>query len=183
MPLAYQRAQEEWPWIGNISYWFFKRPSDYEKNQAFYYFRMVEPDFTPLPVYDSMKQYITSQKPVLYAGVHQAESWAITKPTDAKLVDADGAEFGKAIETPNLSFTAYGTDVILRLKGNNFVVSGSSQANLLIIKPSDYETYDKACKEALIICAQEKNFTFINDGWNEVIIAHSLIPITYNVSQ
>lgn len=63
MPLAYQRAQEEWPWVGVIFYWFFKRPSDAEINQSWYYFRMVEPDFTPLPIYDAMKNYITRQTP------------------------------------------------------------------------------------------------------------------------
>lgn len=62
MPLAYQRAQEEWPWVGVIFYWFFKHEDDSRKNQASYYFRMVEPDFTPLPVYDSMKAYITEQQ-------------------------------------------------------------------------------------------------------------------------
>jgi hypothetical protein len=54
---AYERARTEWPFVGVISYWFFKRPADYEKNQSFYYFRMVEPDFTPLPVYDALKTY------------------------------------------------------------------------------------------------------------------------------
>lgn len=62
MPLAYQRAQEEWPWVGVIFYWFFKQENDSRKNQASYYFRMVEPDFTPLPVYDSMKAYIAAQQ-------------------------------------------------------------------------------------------------------------------------
>ena len=116
MPLAYQRAQEEWPWLGNISYWFFKRPADYEKNQAFYYFRMVEPDFTPLPVYDSMKQYITTQSPVLYQGVHQAESWAITKSADAKLMNEANAQFGNMLYASQLNFTVKGTDVIFRWK-------------------------------------------------------------------
>ncbi|UCC62626.1 MAG: hypothetical protein JSV36_17990 [Anaerolineae bacterium] len=54
---GYQRAQEEWPWVGVIFYWFFKRPHDLEKDQAWYYFRMAEPDSTPLPVYDAMKAY------------------------------------------------------------------------------------------------------------------------------
>jgi hypothetical protein len=42
--------------------WFFKRPSDAEKNQSWYYFRMLEPDFTPTPLWESMKQYAASQK-------------------------------------------------------------------------------------------------------------------------
>jgi hypothetical protein len=54
---AYKRAQAEWPWVGVVNFWFFKRPDDSEKDQAWYYFRMVEPDFTPLPVYDAVKEY------------------------------------------------------------------------------------------------------------------------------
>ncbi len=60
---AYKRAQAEWPWVGVVNFWFFKRPSDAEKDQAWYYFRMVEPDFTPLPVYDAVKEY-ANQSPV-----------------------------------------------------------------------------------------------------------------------
>jgi hypothetical protein len=54
---AYQRIQAEWPWVGVVNFWFFKRPDDSEKDQAWYYFRMVEPDFTPLPVYDAVREY------------------------------------------------------------------------------------------------------------------------------
>jgi polysaccharide biosynthesis protein PslG len=107
MPLAYQRAQAEWPWVGAIFYWFFKRPHDFEANQSWYYFRMVEPDFTPLPIYDSMKEYITTQEPVLYPGVHQAEHWAITLPADAEILAVDGAQFGQAMRTRSIGFTVY----------------------------------------------------------------------------
>lgn len=54
---AYQRAREEWPWIGVNNYWFFKRPADWENDQAWYYFRMMEPDFTALPVYEAVAEY------------------------------------------------------------------------------------------------------------------------------
>ncbi len=60
VPLAYERAREEWPWVGVINFWFFRLPSDADKGQPYYYFRMVEPDFTPLPVYDAMKAYIAA---------------------------------------------------------------------------------------------------------------------------
>jgi hypothetical protein len=116
MPIAYQRAQEEWPWIGNISYWFFKRAGDTEKNQAFYYFRMVEPDFTPLPVYNSMKQYITAQQPALYPGVHQTESWQVRYENEPVLKDAAGAQFGKAVSAAGLEFSYYGTDASMRMR-------------------------------------------------------------------
>ena len=76
-PLAYQRALEEWPWMGVVNFWFFKRPSDAERNQSWYYFRMVEPNFTPLPVYESMKEYTNNLTPTLYPGHHQENHWAL----------------------------------------------------------------------------------------------------------
>jgi hypothetical protein len=54
---AYERARTEWPWVGMIAYWFFKRPDTSESNQSWYYFRMVEPDFTPRPVYFAIQAY------------------------------------------------------------------------------------------------------------------------------
>jgi len=75
--LAYQRAMEEWPWVGVVNFWFFKRASDAEQNQSWYYFRMVEPDFTPLPVYGAMKEYTTDITPALYPGTHQEDHWAL----------------------------------------------------------------------------------------------------------
>lgn len=60
---AYQRAREAWPWIGVVNYWFFKRPDDRERDQAMYYFRMMEPDFTPLPVWDAVADYAPHPPP------------------------------------------------------------------------------------------------------------------------
>jgi polysaccharide biosynthesis protein PslG len=117
MTLAYQRAHEDWPWIGVINYWFFKRASDAEANQPSYYFRMVEPDFTPLPIYDAMREYIHNQTPVLYAGVHQAEGWGVTSSSQVEMIQEDGAEFRRALSTVGAEFTAYGTDIIIRWRG------------------------------------------------------------------
>lgn len=60
VPLAYERAANEWPWVGVINYWYFKAAADYERNQSYYYFRMMEPDFTPLPIYGAMRDYIAA---------------------------------------------------------------------------------------------------------------------------
>jgi polysaccharide biosynthesis protein PslG len=56
---AYERAAREWPWMGVICYWFFKRADESEINQSWYYFRMVDPDFTLRPVYFALKDYAT----------------------------------------------------------------------------------------------------------------------------
>jgi hypothetical protein len=74
---AYQRIQEEWPWVGVANFWFFKRATDLEKDRPEYYFRMVEPDFSPLPVYEAVKEY-ANQPPVMYPGYHQEDHWAVS---------------------------------------------------------------------------------------------------------
>jgi hypothetical protein len=38
---------------------------------------MVEPDFTPMPVYGAMKAYTTNLSPALYPGTHQEDHWAL----------------------------------------------------------------------------------------------------------
>lgn len=62
VPLLFERARQEWPWIGVMSVWFFKRPSDAERSQSWYYFRMVEPDFTPTPLWESMRDYLRARQ-------------------------------------------------------------------------------------------------------------------------
>jgi hypothetical protein len=61
---AFQRQQAEWPWVGVNNVWFFKRPGDSEQEESWYYFRMMEPDFTPLPVFDAVADYATSEQTV-----------------------------------------------------------------------------------------------------------------------
>jgi len=60
---AYERMDKEWPWMGVACFWYFKRADDHERGRPEYYFRMVEPDFTPLPVYEAMRAYTTSRRP------------------------------------------------------------------------------------------------------------------------
>jgi hypothetical protein len=74
---AYDYASSEWPWLGLTNYWFFKRADESEKGQAWYYFRMVEPDFTPLPIYGAIQYYIAGYRPTLHRGYHQEDHWAI----------------------------------------------------------------------------------------------------------
>lgn len=81
-PLAYARAIEEWPWVGVISYWYFKRADDSELGASWYYFRMVEPDFTLTPIYESLKAYITDAQPkTLGAGRHSTRVHAMLAAT------------------------------------------------------------------------------------------------------
>ncbi len=114
-PLAYERAQSEWPWVGANFFWFFKRASDAEKDQAWYYFRMAEPDFTLLPVYESMKNYIASAR-VMYPGWYQEDHWAVEWSDRWKVESNPGFVFGRGRQTEasgSLRFAFVGTEAVL----------------------------------------------------------------------
>jgi hypothetical protein len=59
LPLAYQRLVAEWPWVGVANTWYLQRATDqWETNrQPEAYFRLLAPDFTPQPVYESIKRF------------------------------------------------------------------------------------------------------------------------------
>jgi len=62
LPLAYQRVLDEWSWVGVANTWYLKRATDeWEvERRPEAYFRLLLPDFTPLPVYDAMKEFTKS---------------------------------------------------------------------------------------------------------------------------
>lgn len=62
LPLAYDRIVRRWPWIGVANTWYLKRATDQWENEGKpeAYFRLLKPDFTPLPVYDSISAYIAA---------------------------------------------------------------------------------------------------------------------------
>jgi hypothetical protein len=117
--LAYQRAQQEWPWVGVVNAWFFKRATDNEQDQAMYYFRLVEPDFTPMPIYEALKEYMTSEQArVLYPGVHQEDHWALAYDGAWETRSDPAAELGtyRHTEAPQakLSLAFEGSEIWLR---------------------------------------------------------------------
>ncbi len=114
---AYIRAQEEWPWLGVMNYWFFRRPSDLERGQPWYYFRMTDPDFSPLPVYAAMAD-LANTPPVLYMGYHQEDHYALTYKGDWETIANDGAVLGQyalGAQGATLSFDLVGTHLTLVL--------------------------------------------------------------------
>ncbi|MFQ5945017.1 MAG: hypothetical protein ACE5NC_02050 [Anaerolineae bacterium] len=132
---AYQRAQSEWPWMGPMSYWFLKRASDREADQAFYYFRMLEPDLGPLPVYDSLSE-LASQAPVLGLGYKQEDHWALVyEGAWEDVLDPDAVLGGyrrSGSVGDRVSFRFSGTDlsVVFGLSGGDVevVVNGARRA-------------------------------------------------------
>lgn len=144
-PLAYQRAQEEWPWVGVISFWYFKRaePDWLAERRPEAYFQMADPDFNLMPVYDSMKAY-THQPPVMYVGNHWADHWAVSYGEGWRpwLHEYDRARIASADAGP-VTFTFYGTSLRVMLGphgtpdyGLVFRVDGGLPAERLACCPS-----------------------------------------------
>lgn len=124
---AYERAQSEWPWMGVLNYWFFKRAYDNERTQPFYYFRLFNPDFTPLPVYESIKSYIAGAR-WLGKGFHQETDWTLDyggtngagdweQHPDAQ-TPQNGYTIGRAGDS--LSFDFRGSDLELATQANPY---------------------------------------------------------------
>ncbi|MFN8530418.1 MAG: cellulase family glycosylhydrolase [Anaerolineae bacterium] len=121
MPQAYQLTEENYPYIGVMFYWFFKRPAEYERNQSWYYFRMVEPDFTPLPVYDAMRDYIHTHTPMLYRGMHPPDDLGIMNSIGVERVNDPHMPYGYAMAITGGLYSSYpvsGTDVRFRLSSS-----------------------------------------------------------------
>lgn len=119
---AYERAQSEWSWMGVLNYWFFKRAYDNERDQPFFYFRLFDPDFTPLPAYDALKQYIRTAR-WLGKGFHQETDWAIDyhgnwNTGQVGEAATGGYRLGKPGDT--LEFRFRGDDLDLALVANPY---------------------------------------------------------------
>ena len=55
-------ALTNWPWAGVLNIWFFRKPFELlGPDQSEYYFRMVDPDFTPRLVYRAVQRAATGQ--------------------------------------------------------------------------------------------------------------------------
>ena len=48
-------ARERWPWLGVVNIWYFRQAGHIGPARAVYYFALVDPQFNPRPVYDSLR--------------------------------------------------------------------------------------------------------------------------------
>lgn len=109
-PIAYERVQKEWPFIGVVNFWYFKRAdwSWLEERRPEAYFQMADPDFNLMPVYESMKAY-ANQPPVMHIGRHRADHWTLEYGTGWR-EGPDGVWIAGEDAAP-LSFTFEGTSL------------------------------------------------------------------------
>lgn len=136
---AYARAQAEWPWMGVMNYWFFKRAYDNERGQPFYYFRLFDPDFTPQPVYAALKEYIATAR-WLGKGYHQETDWVLEYVgpwTSGSYGPAIVQNYVSGAPGATLAFHFHGNEVALALAPNPY--AGRVQAQLDGGEWADYD--------------------------------------------
>jgi polysaccharide biosynthesis protein PslG len=134
---AYQRAANEWPWMGVMSYWFFRRPSDAERDQAWYYFRLLEPDFQPLPAFDALT-WLAQQPPTVSIGYHQEDHWALHYEGGWQHIQDEGAALGAyalGADGDTLRFYMEGTDLALVLRDPEQIYAVRVRINDQLVQP------------------------------------------------
>lgn len=57
---AYQKAEEEWPWVQAVNLWCFRLPMPARNYND--YFTLVRTDFTPKLIYNAVREWATGQK-------------------------------------------------------------------------------------------------------------------------
>jgi len=111
-----QLARREWPWVGVFAIWYFRQVGDIPPTRADYYFRVVDPDFTPRHVYNAIKAATAGQN-IAGQGYFQETHPAVSANNAWREVIAPASSGGMHLEsaTPgaSLTFTFEGNDVEL----------------------------------------------------------------------
>lgn len=177
-PRAYQRAEEEWNWVGAVCFWYFKRPefSWLEERRPEAYFQMADPDFNLMPVYQAMKESISQPMP-MYQGVHAANHWVIQYDQAWEVDFAyagmsasslnDGATARFTLSGSGLSLRSSGGDLRVRVDGGEWVSVSPDDLDTVVWRGKDGEHQveikaDASTRIDSYTVMTEKNQFFIN---------------------
>jgi len=110
-------ARREWPWAGAFMIWYFRQVGHIPADRAEYYFGMVDPEFTPRPVYLAVQEATMSQQRAAGPGYYQETNPSVKPSGQWQRVlsaDASGGAYLRS-HTPGdtLTFTFQGAGVDL----------------------------------------------------------------------
>ncbi|HHX45333.1 MAG TPA: hypothetical protein GX714_15295 [Chloroflexi bacterium] len=113
---AIEMARSEWPWAGVFMIWYFRQVGNIPPERADYYFRMVDTDFAPRPLYTAVQAAARSEQPP-GPGLYQELNPAVQATGSWGLATEAGASAGGLLrsESPGdrLAFSFEGTGIIL----------------------------------------------------------------------
>jgi hypothetical protein len=109
-------ARREWPWAGVFNIWYFRQVGNFSPNEPTYYFRVVDVDFTPRPVYYAIKDAAAGLQ-IAGPGHFEETNPAVADGKDWELIidpSASGESyFASRTADTRLSFTFSGDAVEL----------------------------------------------------------------------
>ncbi|MCE5259346.1 MAG: hypothetical protein LLG44_09875 [Chloroflexi bacterium] len=117
---AVEMAQEEWPWAGVFFIWYFRQVGNITPDQADYYFRMVDVDFTTRAVYTAI-QKVADKEPAASPGIYQESDALLQYFGDWQIVlDAQTSEnayryTSSADASVSFNFVGSRLDILTRL--------------------------------------------------------------------
>ena len=142
---AYRRIETEYPWVGVGCLWFFRRPNPEWLQRPEGYFRLVTPDWTPLPAYDALQAEATAP-PHLPTGFqhisHPAFQWSgpwQVEPSSAALLQT----WTRGSDGAAVSFTFSGSGATLAARRGRGMgrltasVDGGAPRSLDLAGPTD----------------------------------------------
>lgn len=99
-------ARQQWPWAGVFCVWYFRQVGQYLPDQAAYYFRVVDVDFTPRRVYYAIKESVARQEPP-GPGSYEETNQAVTAGEGWDQISAPRVGGGMYLEsdTPGTALT------------------------------------------------------------------------------
>ncbi len=109
-----KQAREEWLWAGVFNIWYFRQVGNISPDRADYYFRMLDVDFTPRPVYYAVKD-ATAALNVAEQGHYEETNPAVESDWDRVIEPIATAQAYLQSNTPDttLTFNFQGDDVTL----------------------------------------------------------------------
>jgi hypothetical protein len=128
-------AREEWPWAGVFMIWYFRQVGNLTPDQAEYYFRMVDTDFTPRQVYFAVQDVVQAQG-VAGPGLYQQTSPAVQTYGQWQqeiVADAEGGAWlraGQPGDSVTLTFRGQAVALLTQTgpQGGRLLVSLDGQA-------------------------------------------------------
>ncbi|HEU5316737.1 MAG TPA: beta-galactosidase, partial [Chloroflexota bacterium] len=94
---AYERAASEWPWLGPMALWLFRRPHAAARDPT-PFFALVDGDWNPRPAYDTLVR--SADRQPLSVGAHQESSPLLTYEGLWQWSPNAAAQLGELRETP-----------------------------------------------------------------------------------
>lgn len=113
---AYDRIQDEWPFVGVACVWFLRRPDREWHSRPEGWFRLIEPEWDELPAYGAIKE-MARRPPRVMRGRHAVDDpnllfsgpWRTPSDTDLGLA----TRLGSASAELNFSFRGTGWQLVL----------------------------------------------------------------------